>query len=137
MYGNIETVLFPNVYTESQNYIDAGSVVIVKGKADATGDADAKIIAESIIPVEDDFESDNDRPKTADKLYIKVKNNDELKKAHALLKSFSGNIPVIVKVEETGAVMKASPDSYISEDEILMDGLKMLLGEENVVMRYK
>ena len=61
----------------------------------------------------------------------------KLERTDKLLRSFPGDIPVVVKVEETGKVMKAARDSFASDDEILLDGLKMLLGDGNVVMRYK
>ena len=73
----------------------------------------------------------------ADKLYIKVKDMAQLQKAVKILKSFSGNIPVIVKVEETGKIMKSGKDGFVAADEMLIEGLELLLGKENVVMKYK
>ena len=64
-------------------------------------------------------------------------NEKILQKAARILKTFPGDIPVVVKLSDTGSVVKASKDMYASEEEIVIDGLKMLLGDENVVMKYK
>ena len=141
MYGSIETVVFPNTYNDCQNFIETGSIILVRGRADVPADNDAKIIAEEIKPLleSEDTEKEIILPKKqiADKLYIKVKDMAQLQKAVKILKSFSGNIPVIVKVEETGKIMKSGKDGSVAADEMLIEGLELLLGKENVVMKYK
>ena len=141
MYGSIETVVFPNTYNDCQNFIETGSIILVRGRADVPADNDAKIIAEEIKPLleSEDTEKEIILPKKqiADKLYIKVKDMAQLQKAVKILKSFSGNIPVIVKVEETGKIMKSGKDGFVAADEMLIEGLELLLGKENVVMKYK
>ena len=141
MYGSIETVVFPNTYNDCQNFIETGSIILVRGRADVPADNDAKIIAEEIKPLleSEDTEKEIILPKKqiADKLYIKVKDMAQLQKAVKILKSFSGNIPVIVKVEETGKIMKSGKGGSVVADEMLIEGLELLLGKENVVMKYK
>lgn len=137
MYGSVETVVFPNVYTMCQSFINVGDVVVVKGKADVPSDSDAKLIAEEIRPLTDDDNDESVEITVPDKLYLKAENMEVFAKVIKLLKEFPGEIPVIIKIEETGQVMKASKDCFISEDEMLLDGLKLMLGEPNVIMRYK
>ncbi|MCJ7857064.1 DNA polymerase III subunit alpha [Lachnospiraceae bacterium NSJ-143] len=138
MYGSLEAVIFPNVYSYCQNFISPGSIVLVKGKADVPSDSDGKIIAEEITPLLADEDGGQTPEITVpDKLFLKVEDMKKLERTDKLLRSFPGDIPVVVKVEETGKVMKAARDSFASDDEILLDGLKMLLGDGNVVMRYK
>ena len=137
MYGSVETVVFPNVYTMCQSFINVGDVVIVKGKADVPSDSDAKLIAEEIRPLTDDENEENIEITVPDKLYLKAENMEVFSKATKLLKEFPGEIPVIIKIDETGKVMKGSKDCCVCDDEMLLDGLKLMLGDTNVVMRYK
>ncbi len=133
MYGIIETIVFPNTYSVWGDFILPGSIVIVKGRADIPAEGDGKFIAEEITPLN----LENSNIQMPDKLYLKVKDMQQLSKANRIIENFRGNIPVIVKVEQTGDVMRASSQYFASDDEILIDGLKMLLGDSNVVMRYK
>ena len=136
MYGSVEVVVFPNSYALCQNFINADEIVIVNGKADISSEGDGKIIAEKITPI-DSEEGQETEFTVPDKLFLKVPNEKILQKAARILKTFPGDIPVVVKLSDTGSVVKASKDMYASEEEIVIDGLKMLLGDENVVMKYK
>jgi len=134
-YGSVETVVFPNVYAQCQNKMLKDMPVLIYGRVDMPDDENGKIIAEDIRFLNDERTMANDGKK-ADTLYLKVKNMAALNDAVKLLREFSGNIPVKIRVEETGRLLGVTKESFASDDEMLLDGLRLLLGDENVILKY-
>lgn len=136
-YGSVETVVFPKVYSNCQSKMIKDVPVLVYGRVDMPEEENGKIIAEDITFLnEGRFAKENGR-KIADVLFLKVENSEKLNKAVELLRVFAGNIPVRIRLQETGKLLGVPKDCFASDDEMLLDGLKILLGDENVVLRYK
>jgi DNA polymerase-3 subunit alpha len=136
-YGSVETVVFPNVYSECQNKMIKDIPILIHGRVDMPDEGNGKIIAENITFLNEKLSMKVSGKKIADKLYLKVKDKKELNKAVVLLREFSGNIPVNIRYEKTGKLLGVPQDCFASDDEMLFDGLKILLGDENVFIKYK
>jgi DNA polymerase-3 subunit alpha len=129
LYGTVEVVVFPKIYSKYQNMLREDEVVVVKGKADIADDADGKIVADDFYVV-----SSEEAPK-ASTLYLKVKNMEELGSITPILKISGGNLPVKIRVASTGKMLMAPSDCLGSDNEEFIERLKKLLGEENVVLK--
>ena len=136
-YGSVETVVFPKVYSECQSKMIKDVPVLVHGRVDMPDDENGKIKAENITFLNEERSAKENGKKIADTLYLKVKDREELDKTAELLRVFAGNIPVKIRFGEKGKLLGVPQDCFASDDIMLLDGLKILLGDENVVMRYK
>ncbi|MBR5227128.1 MAG: DNA polymerase III subunit alpha [Clostridia bacterium] len=127
LYGNIEVIMFPNIYERYQTMIVEDSIVCITGKISLKENEKPKIIVESIKPL-----------KKASKLYIKiaeVKEEEETENLNNILEEingFSGETPVFVYFEKTGHIRQLARKWWINLDNDLMRKLKEIYGEENV-----
>ena len=111
----------------------------------ATGDAEAasKLLAESIVPIEnyDPARLDNGRPdpmKTAaKKLYIRVpsRSSREYAKVVNLLGIFDGDMPVLLYLTDTKQYLRVPRHLYASGHPLLFKELERLVGTDNIATK--
>ena len=100
-----------------------------------------KLICESVFPAPQDLEeSDYHHPqaKKASRpgLYVKVpaKGEWEHQKAMQYLAIFDGATPLYLYFQDTKKLLQAPPELRVDVNEPLLNALKKLLGDENVVV---
>jgi len=127
LYGNIELVMFPNIYERYYNLIYEDSIVVIRGKISFKENEKPKIIAETIKLIE----------KTS-KLFIKlcdIPENLETEKANELLPCLENNlgeIPVYVHFEKTGHTIKLARKWWVKSSDELKTILINKYGKDNV-----
>ena len=128
LYGTIEILVFPNVYTKFINDINEDEIILVKGRASISEDQEPKIICEKVTTVEKLEQS----TKT---LWIKLpKESDKtIEDISHLLSYYSGESKVIIYDEKTNQKLIASKDKYVRINSVLLVELEEMLGEGNVI----
>ncbi len=124
--GNVNCIAFPDFYVHHTDAIIEDNIVVATGKFSRDSDDSVKFIITRL----DRFSTDI----TYLKLYLKVESEaspvmTELKK---LLTFFSGTTPVYVYFEKEKRLTVAPKSLWVSENDILTEKLKALLGEGNV-----
>ena len=144
--SSIEIIVFSRVLTTSGGYLKEDSPVIVRGKITAKEDEEPKLIAEEIRPLTDNdvaaFSSGpnqrgvNTAPQNS-RIYLRVPNETDLrlKRALSVIRFFPGSIPVIIYFEESKQKSKPNGNPCIKLSDKLLSELRLLLGEENVVVK--
>ena len=122
LYGTIDLMFFPNVYARVKPDLAVDALVTIKGKLSIRAGEAPTVLVDNIIPwtnVKETEQLVTKKPKT---LYLKYDlTNIELHdKIYALLKSYPGTIPVIVKCSVENKSYKLN---------LLVDGNDFLLKE--------
>lgn len=125
--GVIECIVFPKTYDKVVAYLKEDSIVLIRGRLSIKEEENPKIIVESLgdlVPVKNT------------KLYLRFKNMDDAKlmvrTLRPVLKTFSGETPVIVVASDKREVMQLAKELWIDGDSPVIRMLKEKLGEENV-----
>lgn len=130
-FGNVEVVVFPNIYSANENLLSQGNVVIVEGKISIKDENDVSVIAEKIFAI--------NTSEVLEKLYIRV-NSENQKHVDGLakiLKEYKGSVPVVLYYEEQKITKMANFDLWVNICPSLVYELKEMFGQENVRITRK
>lgn len=126
--GEVETLIFPEVYKNVEYILKTDGIVIVKGKI-SLRDELPKIIASDVIPIEDA------RTRLTKSICIDVlpQGTDEglLTKLRLLLVRHQGEIPVFIKINYSNNPTKilVERNYYVKPTDSFLDEVESLLGE--------
>lgn len=126
LVGSVEVVVFPKVYEKWGTKVSEDEKVFVMGRVQADDEKDGKIICETITRFDE----------MPARLWLKFATMEEYtakeKEVFRILKVSPGKDQVTIYVENPKA-MKHLPVSYnVNADDILLQSLMELLGEENL-----
>jgi len=128
LYGSIEVIVFPLIYSRYASLLEEDNAVVIKGRISLREDEDPKVIcneAETLVN------------KRYSKLYLKISrdaNPGIQKEICNVLRKYKGNIPVYLYMEAADRTFRASPDLWIRTDSALLTELSSMLGEKCVKM---
>lgn len=130
LYGTIELMLFPNVYSKYKDVCTVDSLISVKGKL-SIRDGEAPVVLVDTISklmVENNSETKvEQKPKT---LYLKYDVNDSNlhQNIYNLLSNYAGTIPVIVKCSTSGKSYKLN--AFVDGSNSLLEELHAYVQDE-------
>ncbi|MBT2656924.1 DNA polymerase III subunit alpha [Bacillus sp. ISL-18] len=133
--GEMEAVVFPNVYKRFQVLLKQGSFVLLEGKLEER-EGQWQFIIQQVFDLEQWLQNNF---KTQAVLYLKVsagmKDEALLKQIHQLLKENKGTAPVIVHYEDTGKTFRLGDEYKVKPEQNVLQKLRNILGSENVVLK--
>ncbi len=141
MSGRMELLIFPKVYASCKATLASSEAIVIKGRLSLREDEDPKIICESLL------DADNvniaEKPKKKEKklgIHLKIDNSSSMNytKVKALLESShlqnSKNTPVYLFLNDTKQYLLCPEYMWVAMSNTLVDELKYILGQENVVI---
>ena len=132
--GSMELMAFQRALDTGGSYVRDNAAIIVKGRISVRDEKEPQLMVDSIRPISDlDALGTNAPPPREPKLWIKVKSTEEpvLKRIKLILTMFPGRQQMIVYCEKEKKRIGAACIIH----QALLDELKELLGEENVVVK--
>ena len=148
--GGIELVVFPRTLQTSGAYLKEDSAVLLTGRIDAREDEAPKIVANEAVPLTEEYVSaaaENApgarrmpapvRKEARETLFLKVPSmqGEPFESVKSLLGGYHGIMPVKLRVEDTGKLLTAPPALRARLDLKLLEKLRFLLGEKNVIIK--
>ena len=117
-YGNVELIIFPNVFSQFQDLFEEGKVLAIEGYISLSDVEEAKIIVDSARKI--DLEENK-------RLYISVEdiNSENINSIKNILRRYKGKVPVIIYDEKSKKPYGVSKDMWISLENF--DNLKIKL----------
>jgi DNA polymerase-3 subunit alpha len=146
LYGVIEVILFPDMYSKYSTLLLEETVLYIQGRANVQEDADSKVIASKIMLYED-LINGNNKPTASVKtlenkpegtLWLKLsedKPDGILDEVSKILGRYAGNTQIIIYEVKTKKKFKAPQNLFVTISDELIAELTNLLGEECVVIR--
>lgn len=133
LYGTLEVIVFPKVYEKCRQYIEAGRVIIVEGRA-SVSDRESKLIAADIKPV---TMKDSDLAAVRRELWIQFTDVDEYAaKSTELMKAlgeYGGANTVYVWISATKQMKRLSVKVDVDSD--ITEKLREMYGDERIYIR--
>ncbi|MHC1722965.1 MAG: DNA polymerase III subunit alpha [Aminipila sp.] len=131
LYGQIEVVVFPNVYEKYLQLIKEENILVIKGTVNFKEDEAPKLLADKIVHIEAFSESSKEIP-----VKIKVPRNLEEGKCFNIIKELilanKGPKPVLIYIEESGKKFRTNQDLWVDPNESFISAIEGLVGKENV-----
>ena len=147
--GSIEVIVFPKTLIQNSPLIAEGNVVVIKGRLDVRDDEPPKLICEFISTPENAQKeqaqyvktSEATQEQTAKKkrigLFLRFPSEGcpEQLQAEKLLAIFEGRTPLYYYFADKKEYRNMPFERFVDVNEPLLDELKKVLGDENVVLR--
>ncbi|MBR0348867.1 MAG: DNA polymerase III subunit alpha [Clostridia bacterium] len=147
--GSIEVIVFPKTLIQNSPLIAEGNVVVIKGRLDVRDDEPPKLICEFISTPENAQKEQAQPVKPAEAtqeqsakkkrigLFLRFPSEGcpEQLQAEKLLAIFEGRTPLYYYFADKKEYRNMPFERFVDVNEPLLDELKKVLGEENVVMR--
>ncbi len=134
MYGAINLLVFPNAVDEWGNQIFEGSIVEVMGRLSFQEEKEPEIVCERFTPPpREGTDNSQSKPFRRPGLYLRVDSvqDPKYKKAMQYIAVFDGNSDLYISFRDSGKLMKAPPRYRVQVNDVLLNALEKLLGEEN------
>ena len=125
--GEVEVIVFPDLYENSREVLKNEEVVRVRGKLDRNAEGEVKVIGEQITSLK----------RVPKKVYLKVSEHEKgyLYSLKEILLSEEGTLPVYLYFEPSRKMILTQMDFWIPEDENLLGKIKELIGQKNVFVK--
>ena len=141
--GSAEIIVFPNVFERSRRYLTEDTPIIISGKLSMREDEEPKILCDIIEPLEHGAKSQVEIPKVSrelkaeKRLYLKFLTGKEylIERVKQILIKNRGDVPVVIYNEATKQTAIAQRSLWVNESDSLIEELKSVLGDKNVVLK--
>lgn len=143
LYDLMEVIVFPKVYDRSLPFLNEDGFVIVVGRLNFKEEENPQLIADNIMLLNDEnakkiIESKMSKAMTYQprKLYLKLESEKDKHTAMIeILKKHPGRMPVVLYFSDSKKKMIAPKEMWVKEERRLIERLKTMLGEANVVIK--
>ena len=162
MAGSIELVIFPKALAQCGHLLQAGRVVVARGRINVREDEDPKILVSRLdeAPPPDALPrpipglSGNPSPPAAPSaapvrapdgrrlpsarhgLYLRVPSSEspEWKRAQLVVRVFDGEEPLYLRYADSGKLVRAPHALWVNVNDVMIGELRAILGKENVAV---
>ncbi len=130
LYGTIEVIMFPNIYSQYNSLIKEDKVILIHGTASISEDQAPKVICDRI-------QTYNELMENHSTLWLKIPKTSSVIPADIInmLVSKRGKTPVIIYDEAKKQKLVLTELSFVTLDNELIENLKKILGEKSVVIK--
>ncbi len=144
LFGTVEVIVFPKTYDKYKELLFEDNIVLIEGSLSVVEEDTPKLMSNRIYEIKKNeiaFSDDKSRHDNEQKkLYIKVIDKEHYKKVKKdlfiCLNKSLGNDCVVVYNESEKANMILPKKSWVNtNDEKLIDNLKLVFGEGNIVIK--
>lgn len=152
MTGMMELVVFPNALQQFGMYLKEDEAVLINGRIDAREDEAPKLIVQSAAPLSEESVSALESKELAKKptltgqqalakagqrLYLRLPDlsGEQFEQVKRFLAKQPGEIPVVLCLTSSGKPRLAPRSLWCAGNLQLMQNLRFLLGNENVILK--
>lgn len=156
IYGAIDVIVFPSIYTENVQLLNEGNVILLRGRLSLREDEPPKIVCEfiSACPTSEEAQAMANEPdikktlkeqeqksqthgKKKKGLFLRMPNAtcEQKKKADNIINIFEGSTPLYYFYTDTKSYEQAKNSSFVDVNQPMLNELRRILGNENVVIQ--
>ncbi len=146
-FGEMEAVVFPNVYERFGVFLGETRVVILRGTLNCKENEEPKLICDSADKARTNDECKSFKPESSkpsaqkpqlpQTLYLRIDdlNTPLYEKARRVLDIFEGRTPVVFYLTNTNRKVKAPATMWVTLNDVMIKELKYQLGDKNVAVK--
>ena len=126
LMGTIEVIVFPRDYEKFKNYIEQDAKVLIRGRAQAEEEKDAKLICSEIHGFNE----------TKKEVWIqfptKEAYDEQQQKLFSMVADIEGDAEIVIYISSIKAMKRLPSNWNINVEPSTVDGLRSVFGDENV-----
>lgn len=136
--AGIECIVFSKLFADRTNLLQLGNIVLIRGRLSLREDREPSVVCESIEPnpvnIYKYSEAKTEKKKQRNGIFLRFdfKGCENEIRISRLIEANSGTFPVYYYYNDTGEYI---PGGYVSLNESLINDMKGILGDKNVVVR--
>ncbi|MGI6097477.1 MAG: DNA polymerase III subunit alpha [Dethiobacteria bacterium] len=126
--GEVEVIVFSNLYERQQKELEEDLPLLIKGKTDIKDEEEVKIICEKIIPL----------PLQPKRLFLRIGTPCQISTLltlKELLRQAEGGIPVYLFFEKEKKTILVEEDCWATDEPDFLQKVKNILGADNVKLQ--
>jgi len=125
--GEVEIIVFPELFDQSREILVNEQVVKVMGRLDRNAEEEIKVLSEKVLPLK----------AASKKIYLRIGKDGigNLYNLKEILLSKNGNMPVYLYFESQQKIILTQSDFWIPEDEAILRKIMGLIGKNNVSVK--
>lgn len=143
LFGEIEIVVFPNIYEKYYSLIEEERILIISGTVNFKEEEMPKILADSISGIDEYGQGNADRNHISDgngtesRTVAKIKippefdENQALDRVKSIIEKNSGEVPVILYIGKTGKSLKTDKSLWIAPNDEFIREITAYVGADN------
>ncbi|WP_110114100.1 DNA polymerase III subunit alpha [Bacillus sp. CGMCC 1.16541] len=131
--GELDAVSFPNVYNRFSMLLKSGEVLLIRGKLEDRDYRKQFVIQH--VQAADQIKEMSQKAELYVKIEQKHKTPTTLRQIRQLLSAYNGSVPVILYYEDEKRMLRLPNEYAINANDTLINELKRMLGDLNVVLK--
>ena len=135
--GELEAVVFPNVYKTCSFILKNEGIIMVQGRIEVR-DGKTQMIMDEVYSLDDLKEM---KTASTSRLFIKIptekQTNDTLRKIKQVLVKHKGMTKVMLYYESENRYVQLSLWDWVTPNEAIMKRLEEIIGKENVILKQE
>ncbi len=134
--GTMEVLVFPKVYRQYAQWLQAGTVCVIKGRMSSHEERGVQLVCDS-VHLPNEFSAKSAPPSTPTRyaglhLQLDRQGSEQEEKCLHLMSIFPGDTPVYLKYRDSGKRVLVPKTRFVSMNQPMIRELIRILGKENV-----
>jgi DNA polymerase-3 subunit alpha len=130
LYGSMDIVVFPNIYSKYEKLINIDKAVLIRGKININEEQSPSIICETITDLEQFIKKESQEKNI--EIVIPEMSNATIDRVKAVLVKHGGDTPVVLSIKNTNKKFKSNKDLWVTLNDELLNELGSLFGISNI-----
>ncbi|MCP3741175.1 DNA polymerase III subunit alpha [Rossellomorea sp. BNER] len=129
--GEIELVIFPNVFSKFSSLLKEGNILLIQGSVEERNEKE-QLIVQKVLNIE---EMKGKIDKQNRRLYVKISHSSQSKIIQQMIQKYSGDVPVLIYNELDKKTVQLPRNLWVNPSQACIKDLQGELGIENVVLK--
>ncbi|WP_071396012.1 DNA polymerase III subunit alpha [Bacillus tuaregi] len=132
--GEMEAVVFPNVYKKISSILQQGNILVIEGKEEER-QGKTQFMIKAAQEIEAAVEPLNDETTVFIKITKEQETVEQLQLLKGILKKHPGPVQVVLYYESTQKTIRLEERLFITPSKVCLEQLKEMVGDENVLLK--
>ena len=136
MSASIECIIFSRQYAERIQHLQLGNIILIHGRLSLREDKEPSVVCETIEPNPKNIMKEEAKPQKKQRkgIFLRLSSREcsQIEKINTLIDIFCGDFPLYAFYSDEN---KYDRIGFVNLNNPLIDELKYLIGDENVVVR--
>ncbi|MPW26356.1 DNA polymerase III subunit alpha [Alkalibaculum sp. M08DMB] len=132
LFGSIDIVVFPKIYSKYEKLIILDKSVLIKGKINFNEEQSPSILCESMVELEQPGEYQEKQEHKNIEIMIPEMSNGTINRVKDVLVKYPGSTPVILSIKNTDKKFKSNKELWVNLNEDLIGELSKMFGSDNI-----
>lgn len=129
LYGTIEVVVFPNVYSTYEHLLELDNKLLIKGRLNISEDQASSVLCEEIVELE---RMEKKTRFQGVQISVDSLQDEKIRQMKEVLQEYRGDKPIVLYSRQENKKYKANKSLWVQESKEAIEALCRIMGQTNV-----